>query len=331
MHPYTEKFYKDQKEGSRRSAKEIIPLVLELIQPQHVIDVGCGAGTWLSVFKECGVEDIWGVDGAYVDKKILEIPEERFFSFDLKNPLRMDGQFDLVVSLEVAEHLPSECAGIFVDSLISLGPVILFSAAIPFQRGAGHINEQWPDYWVQFFQKKGYVVIDCIRKKIWQNDNVEWWYAQNILLFVRRDYLASHPLLQREFENTAISQLSIVHPRKYLDVIRLHLTTQDIAALIPSGDTFILVDQEQFRSEVAAGRHVIPFLERDGHYWGPPPDDITAVRELERLRCSGAHFIVFGWPAFWWLDYYSELHRYLRSEFCCVLHNNRLVVFDLRR
>jgi len=217
MQPYGEDFYKAQQQACQRSAKEIVPLVLELIQPQQVIDVGCGLGTWLSVFKECGVEDIWGVDGHWVDKEWLEIPEERFLPFDLRKPFRMDRQFDLVVSLEVGEHLPSECAEIFVDSLIRLGPVILFSAAIPFQGGTHHINEQWPEYWVEYFQEKGYLVIDCIRKKIWQNDNVQWWYTQNILMFARRDYLECHRLLKREFENTATSRLSIVHPKSYLE------------------------------------------------------------------------------------------------------------------
>lgn len=78
MQPYTEDFYKPYQEGKRRSAREIVPLVLELIQPKQVIDVGCGIGTWLSVFKECGVEDIQGLDGDWVDKRMLQIPEERF-------------------------------------------------------------------------------------------------------------------------------------------------------------------------------------------------------------------------------------------------------------
>jgi SAM-dependent methyltransferase len=329
MQPYNEQFYQNIKERSRRSAKEVIPLVLELIQPRSVVDVGCGAGTWLSVFKEFGIDDFLGVDGDWVDKKMLEIPEERFLAFDLTTPLRIDKQFDLVVSLEVAEHLPSECAEMLVESLTRLGPVILFSAAIPFQGGTHHVNEQWPEYWVKFFRERRYFVIDCIRKKIWQNDNVEWFYAQNILMFVRWDYLENHPLLKKEFENTSTCQLSIVHPKKYLEVHRLLLTMQDITALIPPGDTFILVDHEVFRAEVAPGRNVIPFLERDGQYWGLPPDDATAIHELERLCRTGARFIVFAWPAFWWFDYYAEFYRYLLSNFSCVLQNERIVVFDL--
>jgi len=216
MRAYGKGFYRYRHERWLRSAREIVPLVLELVQPKLVIDVGCGIGTWLSVFKEYGVKDISGIDGDWVDKKMLQIPEERFFLFDLKKPFRMGKQFDLVVSLEVAEHLPSECAETFVDSLVKLGPVVLFSAAIPFQEGTRHTNEQWPDYWVKYFQDRGYVVIDCIRKRIWENDHVEFWYAQNILMFVRRDCLGSRPLLRREFQNTNTSQLSIVHPKLYL-------------------------------------------------------------------------------------------------------------------
>ena len=114
-------------------------------------------------------------------------------------------------------------------------------------------------------------------------------------------------------------------------IYQMYLVAQDIAGVIPSGDTCILADQAQFGSMVMLGRHTMPFLEHQGQYWGPPQDDDSAIRELQRLRDRGAHFIVFGWPAFWWLEYYAAFHRYLRSHFICVLHNNRVVVFDVRR
>ena len=112
---------------------------------------------------------------------------------------------------------------------------------------------------------------------------------------------------------------------------RLHSAIQDIKALIPEGDTFILVDQDEWGTRgVVAGRRALPFIERKGLYAGSPPDDATAIRELERQRQSGAHFIVFAWQAFWWLEYFSVFHTDLRSSFRCVLENERLVVFDLR-
>lgn len=213
---YTENFYEMIRDDSEKSARTIVKLVLELTQCKRVIDVGCGDGAWLKVFKENGIQDILGVDGDYVNPNILAIPKEQFFPFDLTKPLRLDRQFDLVVSLEVAEHLPPESAEAFIDSLTSLGPVILFSAAIPHQPGDYHINTQWLDYWVKLFQKRDYVAIDCIRPKIWNNKNVAYYFAQNILFFVETSYLEKNSLLKSEFEKNGGLPLPLVHPTLYL-------------------------------------------------------------------------------------------------------------------
>ncbi|MEK7684062.1 MAG: class I SAM-dependent methyltransferase [Verrucomicrobiota bacterium] len=216
MQPYTEDFFKGQQEGSRRSALEILPLVLTLIHPRRVIDVGCGVGTWLAALRNLGIEDVWGVDGDYVARSLLHIPAERFIPHDLTKPLRLENEFDLAISVEVAEHLPAACAGDFIDSLTRLAPIVLFSAAIPFSRGLHHLNEQWPEYWVAHFQARDFVAVDCLRRRIWQNDLVEWWYAQNILLFVRRDHLDRHPPLQRELEINGPVPLALIHPKNFL-------------------------------------------------------------------------------------------------------------------
>jgi hypothetical protein len=106
---------------------------------------------------------------------------------------------------------------------------------------------------------------------------------------------------------------------------------QEIVELVPAGESFILVDGDLWGTDDRlGGRRRIPFPEQDGQYWGPPPDDATAIRAFERLRGSGASFMVFAWTAFWWFDYYPGLRDHLRSEFRCVLENERLVAFDLR-
>lgn len=216
MKHYDEKFYNCELESSRRSAKEIVPLILELITPESVIDVGCGAGAWLALFKQYGVEDVFGVDGAWINQEELLIPKEQFISFDLTKPFRINREFGLVISLEVAEHIPAKHARTLIDTLVSLGPVVLFSAAIPFQGGTHHVNEQWPNYWAKLFSKRGYVTVDCIRKRIWLNDNIESFYAQNMLMFVRKSVLEHNQLLKKEFEDTNTVQLSIVHPKVWL-------------------------------------------------------------------------------------------------------------------
>ena len=132
---YSGSFYEENLKASSPSAEAIVPIVLEFIKPESVIDIDCGTGIWLSVFKKYGVMDIFGIDGDWVDNKDKRIQEEQFLAHDLTKPLRMDRRYDLVVSLEVAEHLSPKYAKEFVDSLIRLGPIILFSAAIPLQTG----------------------------------------------------------------------------------------------------------------------------------------------------------------------------------------------------
>jgi glycosyltransferase involved in cell wall biosynthesis len=111
---------------------------------------------------------------------------------------------------------------------------------------------------------------------------------------------------------------------------RLQRVAGQLRELIPAGATFALVDEGQWGSDPVPGLRAVPFPERDGLYWGPPPDDAAAVGEFERLRRAGAAFLVFGWPAFWWLDHYSRLHEQLTSNFRRVVANDDLVVFDLR-
>jgi hypothetical protein len=108
------------------------------------------------------------------------------------------------------------------------------------------------------------------------------------------------------------------------------LTAEDIASIIPPGTDFILVDQQQVKGYLPDQYRTVSFLEQDGVYWGPPPDDETAIRELNQLRRSGAQFIVFAWTAFWFLDYYTGLHSTLRSRYRCLIENDRIVCFDLR-
>lgn len=205
-HHYDDGFYAAQREGSLRSAQSIVPLVIDHLRPTSVVDVGCGVGTWLRVFLDAGITDVCGIDGDHVRRDALLFPERAFVAADLAHGVSLDRTFDLAVSVEVAEHIEAEHAGAFVGSLVALAPAVLFSAAIPHQGGADHINERWQSYWASIFASYGYQPLDLYRGRIWDDPNVEAFYAQNLLLYVEDDSRARITVSE-------CPPFDVVHPR----------------------------------------------------------------------------------------------------------------------
>ena len=180
--PYDENFYRARrKAGLYKSAAEVLSVVGRFIHPRSVIDLGCGTGEWLAAWQNLFGTEIFGVDGDYVDRSQLSVDEKFFHPANLEERVNLNRRFDLVESLEVAEHLSPARADSFVEDLTRLGDVILFSAAIPAQGGTNHVNEQWQSYWAEKFLRLGYVAVDCIRPEIWDNKNIWAHYCQNIL------------------------------------------------------------------------------------------------------------------------------------------------------
>ncbi len=181
--PYDESFYLEQVDGSLASARIVLPMLFAYYKPASVVDVGCGKGTWLRAALECGAKEVLGLDGDYVDRSSLLIPADRFLSCNLAESVPVERRFDLAISVEVAEHLPHYRAETFVADLARLSDVVLFSAAIPYQGGTDHVNEQWLEWWAIFFRRHGLVPYDVFRKRLWLNPKVDFWYSQNLLVF----------------------------------------------------------------------------------------------------------------------------------------------------
>jgi SAM-dependent methyltransferase len=187
---YSQNFYELQRTGSITSARSVVPLILQFANPKSVIDVGCGIGTWLRVFKDMAPDiQVLGLDGEYNKERLL-IRSDEFIGCDLEERFpSFPSKFDLAMSLEVAEHLSPRRALSFVKELTSLSGIVLFSAAWPGQTGVNHINEQWHDYWVKLFTDAGFIPIDFIRPLIMQHRSISLHYRSNILLFVDKNFL----------------------------------------------------------------------------------------------------------------------------------------------
>ena len=213
MTSYNTSFYEGQTDGSFLSASKIIPYVISIVRPKSIADVGCGVGGWLAVAHSNGIDDIIGFDGDYVSRELLKIPEEKFIPKDLNKIIDPDRRFDMVISLEVAEHIKEENADNFVQSLVNLADVILFSAAPPGQGGTDHVNEQWPEYWISRFTKHNYAFLDCIRNRYWDDDSIDPWYSQNTFLFIKEDINKKRIIIPNNLElNKFYVPAQFVHP-----------------------------------------------------------------------------------------------------------------------
>jgi prefoldin subunit 5 len=222
MTRYSPEFFATQSIRSLLSARVVLGALFEVFRPRSVIDVGCGVGPWLRAAQELGTEDLLGVDGEYVVRGQLLVDPDRFVAVDLERQrlaevLRPRRRFDLVMCMEVAEHLSFDRAPTLVEDLASVGDVVLFSAAIPFQGGEHHVNEQWPEFWGLLFRQAGFACADFLRSRVWARPDVDWWYAQNTLLFVRQGSESGAALSVHQVPPGL--SLSRVHPNNYLDQI----------------------------------------------------------------------------------------------------------------
>ncbi|PKN16008.1 MAG: hypothetical protein CVU66_02480 [Deltaproteobacteria bacterium HGW-Deltaproteobacteria-23] len=247
MSIYDSAFYLHRDAKTRYAAETVLSCVRELLpEINSAVDIGCGVGTWLSVLSDWGINTIQGVDGQWVETAQLVIPETAFKALDFSelNSFMLSRSFDLAICLEVAEHITADRAAEFVGALTELSDVILFSAAIPGQDGIGHVNEQWPEYWVRLFSDHDYHVYDFIRPRIWEDENIPWWYRQNILLFAgqksQRDISSrlsqAHNL--KSFGASSIVHPSLVHQLNYKISQLDNLTFISALKLLFRGDRY---------------------------------------------------------------------------------------------
>ena len=210
---YDKAFYAKHATKTSLSADAILGLLFKHYQPQSVIDIGCGHGAWLSAAECLGADKLVGYDGPWVTQEKLLSDAIDLTTVDLDRALpELQDRYDLCISLEVAEHLNESRSEPFVSLLCEASDVILFSAAVSYQGGTNHRNEQWQSYWINIFDKRGYDCIDSIRPTVWNDKSVAYYYRQNTFLFVKRGTSHIDTARLRELERPIYD---IAHPVNY--------------------------------------------------------------------------------------------------------------------
>jgi hypothetical protein len=190
--------------GSQRSAATVVPAVQRLVSASSVVDIGGGEGWWAAQFAMLGARAVCVDDGSATE------PADRVehVRHDVSTGLPANlGTFDLALCLEVLEHIDRDAGDRLIGELCDLAPSVLFSAAVPGQGGHGHVNEQWPAYWVERFHDHGFSCSGALRWTFWNEESVEYWYRQN-LLFATRER-ERYPEL---FETVLAETWDVVHP-----------------------------------------------------------------------------------------------------------------------
>lgn len=184
------KFKYSEKLFNNRSAQIVLEHCFSLFgAPGSFLDIGCGIGNWTHVAKELGVKEVLGIDNATIVGNTLQIDEKEYKSVNLNEPFELNRQYDMAISLEVGEHIKEDASEAFVSSICHHTDLVIFSAALPGQTGYRHINEQWPQFWVELFKENGFSCIDILRDYFWDDPRIHPWYRQNIFIYTKREEL----------------------------------------------------------------------------------------------------------------------------------------------
>ena len=297
------------------------------IAMRRVLEIGCGFGRITKLLADAWPEaDITALDLspeqlANARQYCGANPRVRFEQYDFYSGAPLPpGPYDTVVAIEVFLHHPPEFVVELFRKLAAVGRHIVNI----------DWSEDWPGplpehVWVHDFAKLyAEAGLKCATFPLPEQVDGK----QQKLFVAGRDLPEQVGQLEQAMKSAAATKASEHASDDWTQ--RLRLATEELIGLIPSGSSFVLVDDCQWgRVRALAGHRVIPFLEKDGKYWGPPADDETAWRELGRLRDAGASHLAFAWPSFWWLGHYADFTARLRARYPVVLENERLVVFKL--
>ena len=160
---------------------QIAQKIADDLHPRTVLDAGCAMGHLVAALRDLGVE-AYGVDiSKYAISKVREDirPFCKVGSLTEPLPSGLPDRYDLVVTVEVLEHLYEDEGRQAIRNICKLTDEVLFTSTPDDFTEPTHVNVQQREYWCRVFFENGFV------------DDLNY----------RPRYLTSHALLFRRSAN----------------------------------------------------------------------------------------------------------------------------------
>ena len=181
--PYLGRHFANR-EKYREDYRALAGYLLEAVEFDSVLDVGCANGFLLEEFLSAAKR----VQGIELSEEVREFLSPALLDHVMIGDFSVAvGSWDLVCCIEVAEHLEPERSEDLVAKLCSSAErAIYFTAARPGQTGHGHINCRPPAEWLAWFSESGWQVDEpstkALRERMKTLDTAHW-LGPNSFLF----------------------------------------------------------------------------------------------------------------------------------------------------
>jgi len=160
------------------------------LAPKSVMDVGCAIGDNVLYWKNNLNVEAYGIEGSPNAEE--HFVTDGIFILDLRDEIKLDFSVDLVMCLEVAEHIEPKHANQFLMNLCGMSARILMSAAEPGAGGHYHVNCRPREYWIERMEYLGYSYDHTVVRMMqslwepWRKKKEMSSYYRNLFYFERK-------------------------------------------------------------------------------------------------------------------------------------------------